>query len=431
MSRKSPDEEDDNNEVQRNVDFSESDEAIEQILANVHLTTCADSDDGDDEKTEKKIFNICNQVESSENCALCSCNGNLQNNFLDCYFKHEINVSNELLEESKQWLNGIQSVDKHRKENIFVPPVAVNDIDVKEEHLFTRVSSKCFEDTETCENDLSPSSLLNDGLELEEIDGSDTEEVTCGSKNLITSKLYFNSLPDEIKLQVFSFFTKRELCRFVAPVCLSWFHLAKDPVFWTTIHKADFADVKSDLLIEVILSWCKDLVHLELEERPDITTEAFDKVFRNCGKIQYISLKMCKQVQDEILKCISRHCKHLRGINLEGCSYLTDKSFSVFIGLQLESVSVAHCNQISDEGGIFLVRNFQCLRKINFDGIQWITDDFVTELVLRHCTTLKEVLLDGENITDLSIKNLAMCQNLRYDLCAVYMFKCMYTQLLV
>lgn len=411
-------EEDENKMRALDIEHSMSGAQIsEEIFANVHLTISSDANDSFEEGNEEDN----QQPEQQSACSLsnsrpkmCNCNGNTNADCFSCFLKEEINISNGLLEESEHWLNGIQSVKKHCKENIFKPHQSETDND-NETQLFNRISNQCFLDTATEKNrntfsDCTAVSLVTNDLALLDIECSDEEMNTTN----YSCNIHFNSLPDEIKLHVFSYFTKRELCRFVAPVCLSWLRLAKDPAFWTSIYKSEFIDVNSDLLIEVILTWCKHLSYLELEDRLDICYESFERVFKSCSKIQYISLKLCKQVDDEVLQCMSRHCKHLTGIDLEGCVLVNDKTFYRFIGLPLESVSVAHCSHISDEGGTFLVRNFQCLREINFDGIQWITDDFVTELVLKHRTTLEEVVLDGENITDSSIHKLSSCEKLRY-----------------
>jgi len=53
------------------------------------------------------------------------------------------------------------------------------------------------------------------------------------------------------------------------------------------------------------------------------------------------------------------------------------------------------------------------LVKINLDGIQWITEDLVEKLVSCQQNTLKNIFLDGENISDNSIELLSTCKNIR------------------
>ena len=152
---------------------------------------------------------------------------------------------------------------------------------------------------------------------------------------------------------------------------------------------------------------------MELDNRSDITEEGFEIIFKSCPQLKHLSLRLCRQVDDKILKLISKHEKNLRSIDLEGCVNITDNSLIYFVGLPLESVFISYCNRISDDGGVFLVNNFVNLKEINFDGIQWITEDFVEHLVNLQSQILETVILDGENMTDRSIDLLSKCNNLK------------------
>ena len=329
--------------------------------------------------------------------------------FIDICFEKEFSMSEDLVQESEKWFQEVKKVS-------------------------TRTFPHC--EIETLEND---GILMTDMLEGEGVEESSTTplchfdklssdeaevnktECECLHESMDSNEpateksneIHFNDLPDEVKLKIFSFFTKRELCSCVAPVCLSWFHLAKDPLFWTCIYKTDFEAVDSWLLIEVILAWCKQLQHLELDDRLNITEEGFEIIFKSCQKIKHLSLRFCKQVDDKILRIITRYEKQLNYIDLEGCVEIHDNSFMNLIGLPLESISISYCNHVSDEGALFLARNFSNLREFNLDGIQWITDDVVNELVTKHKRTLEKVMLDGENITDRSLVLLSECSDLR------------------
>ena len=320
-------------------------------------------------------------------------------------FQDELYVSNNLVCQSNQWF--------------------------KEINLSTREYSKCRILNENdgtfltvLDEDLRRNEKETDILEIYFEDFILEDNVKGENQNLLSSykhknlteqqiDLCFNDLPDEIILRIFSYFTKRELCSYVAPICLSWFYMAKDPLFWTSIYETEFYAIESELLTKIILSWCKQLSHLELDNRSDITNEGFDIIFKSCPKIKHLSLKLCRQVNDQVLKLISRYEKNLQSIDLEGCVNLSDSSFAHFIELPIESVAVSHCTHITDEGAIFIVRNFRNLKELNLDGVQWITDDFVKELVAHQSETIEKVFLDGENITDDSIRLISKCSNLR------------------
>lgn len=351
------------------------------------------------------------KMESSTNtkCALCTCNDNTER--VTDYFQDQISSSSKLVEESNQWVHSLHRSEKHRKENRMLSPHDTAEPQCRDFEFVT--SENDLDDHNNSSHNTCPLYLLEDDLVLLEIDDDIEEHSIIAKDKSSTTPLHFNGLPDELKMHVFSYFTKRELCRFVAPVCSSWFYLAKDPMFWMIIYNEEFIDVDSDLLIEVLLAWCKNLTHLQLDERQEILNSDFERIFEHCIHIEHLSLKLCKQISNKTLQFIAKHCKQLKVIDLEGCTNVTDKSFYYLISLPLHSVGVAYCDKISDDGGIFLARNFSNLRRVNFEGIQWMTNYFVKVLVEQHHATLEEIQLDGEKLTNLSISELTKCKRLR------------------
>lgn len=321
-------------------------------------------------------------------------------------FQNELSLSKNLVSQSNQWFKEIKFSPRDYQHKCRLlnedDGTTITDIDHNDDNLRNKGEAEINFDNiildakihkKSKKELLSSSQFIN--LPKEELD------------------LEFNNLPDEIILKIFSYFTKRELCSKIAPVCLAWFHLAKDPLFWTAIYRTDFEVVNSWLLIKVILSWCKQLTYLELDHRSDITEEGFEIIFKCCPKIKHLSLKLCRQVDDQILRLISKYEKEIQSIDLEGCVKLSDCSFAHFIELPIKYFGISYCNCITDEGTIFIVKNFKHLKKLNLDGIQWLTDDFVKELVAEQSETIEEIFLDGENITDCSMTLLSKCSNLR------------------
>lgn len=325
-------------------------------------------------------------------------------NTMKC-FHNELSLSKNLVSQSNQWFKEI----KFSQRNF---PDKCRDLNEDDGTIVTDLDHDVVDNL----SNRGDAEIYFENIILDKkVHEESTELPACQLINLPENdlNLEFNDLPDEVILKIFSYFTKRELCSYIAPVCLAWFHLAKDPLFWTTIYRTDFEAVDDWLLIEMILSWCKQLTYLELDHRSEITKEGFEIIFKCCPKIKHLSLKLCRQVDDQILKLISKYEKEIQSIDLEGCIKLSDSSFAHFIELPIKYFGISYCNYITDEGTIFIVRNFKHLKKLNLDGIQWITDDFAKELVAEQSETIEEVLLDGENITDDSMALLSRCPNLR------------------
>ena len=228
-----------------------------------------------------------------------------------------------------------------------------------------------------------------------------------------------SDLPDEIILKIFSYFTPTELCRYVAPVCVSWLTFARDGTLWEEITEKEFKDVSSDLLVKVITSWCSLLRSVDFKGRSDLTLNDFEAVFRSCPQIETISFAFCPQVNDNVLKLFSQNCSHLKYINLEGCN-ISDASLMYFFGKPIHGLNLSHCNLISDEGLVFLAKNFRDLSCVNLDGIQWITSASIDVLSSLHADHLVQIVLDGAELTDDSIRILSRCTMTRFAYYYVY-----------
>lgn len=329
-----------------------------------------------------------------------------------CHGLHmQISESEELLDESTKWLSTSPCCIKKPKIPVDINgPLlesVIDDLEIDDD--ITSNDDELVYDIELDEK-MEHSDLI-DNIQLVNLDN---DVATIKLDIIESNSCPFDILPAELKLKIFSYFTQRELCRYIAPVCSHWFHLSKDISFWQHLDTTNnYADVASDLMVRVIVSWCKNITNLELNKRDTISTTEFCEIFQNCPNIQYLSIAFCSQIDDEILTLIGTYCKKLKGITLEGCPNVTDESFYKFIGLPLNRVNVSHCNMLSDDGGMFLVRNFKNLVEVNFDGIQWMSEDFVKLLVETHHKTLERVYMDGENLGDDAIRNLSRCRQLK------------------
>ena len=147
-----------------------------------------------------------------------------------------------------------------------------------------------------------------------------------------------------------------------------------------------------------------------------MTLNDFEAVFKSCPQIETISFAFCPQVNDNVLKLFSQNCSHLKYVNLEGCN-ISDASLMYFFGKPIHGLNLSHCNLISDEGLVFLAKNFRDLSCINLDGIQWITSTSIDVLTSLHADHLLQIILDGAELTDDSIRILSRCTMTRFVYC--------------
>ena len=236
-------------------------------------------------------------------------------------------------------------------------------------------------------------------------------EIESKEKEAINSNIF--DLPDEIMLKIFSYFNPTELCRYVAPVCVTWLAYARDSTLWEEISEKEFKDVSSELLVKVITSWCSLLRILDLKGRTDMTYSDFKAIFESCPQIENLSFAFCDQITDDILKLLPNYCSNLKFINFEGCK-VSDSSLIYLFGKPIHGLNLSHCNMISDEGLIFIANNFQKLTVLDIDGVQWISHKSIEVLVSLHGNHLTEFILDGADVFDDSVRILSRCKNIRY-----------------
>eukprot|EP00794_Sanderia_malayensis_P007266 gene7266-8077_t len=217
-----------------------------------------------------------------------------------------------------------------------------------------------------------------------------------------------SNLPDELMLKIFSYFSLPDLCRYVAPICITWLQYARDSTLWESITEDEFKDIPSDLLVKVLTSWCSLLRCLELKCRSDMTLADFILIFKACPLIESISFAFCPQMEDEMLQKCAQYLNNVHCINFEGCLGISDASVVHLFGKPIHGINLSHCTMITDEGVIFLARNFSSISHINLDGIQWISHAAVEVLTELHSHTLQEIILDGAELTDDSVRKLSI-----------------------
>ena len=277
-------------------------------------------------------------------------------------------------------------------------------------------------DFETFEEIVSFSGLNEDKLD-NEFDDDDIEE-TILLENIPEKQLVkqsegrentspFDILPEELILNIFSFLTVQELCRYVALVCKLWLHYSKCPLlrqklsFWESTRVfpleeiSDFIKVKYPLL--------KDLC---LQPRTELTLHGCSMLAQSCPHLQVLSLSFCDQVTVHILNQFVTFCPNLRDINLAGCA-VTDHCLEGLNKLPLRKLNASHCTRLTDNGLKFLSKECHQLCYLNFDGVQWITHDAIATLVGNCHGRLEHLWLDGENMIDCTVELIVKCRHLK------------------
>ena len=255
----------------------------------------------------------------------------------------------------------------------------------------------------------------DDGIEetiiLEEF--SETQLVVQATSVEQLETAPFDILPEELILKIFSLLSLQELCKTVALVCKLWLYYSRCPILWQRLSLLESSRIISfEELTEFIVSHCPLLKHLCLQPRTELTLQGSSVLAQSCPHLQSLSLSFCDQVTKETLNEFVTFCPHLRDINLEGCA-VADKCLEGLDKLPLQKFNASHCTHLTNDGLKFLSTECRQLCSLNFDGVQWITHDAIAVLVESCRGRLEHLWLDGENMTDFTVKLIANCQYLK------------------
>ena len=261
--------------------------------------------------------------------------------------------------------------------------------------------------------------IILDELANKELKDYDVEEIIVMEKVLtkhLSFEYNFHDLPVELVLKIFSYLNLPELCKTTALVCKLWLYYSRSPVLRQKLSLSELTIPMNHFgeLSAVIVTHFPFLKHLYLQQKTKLTLVACRALARVCPYLQCLSLASCETVTKEELNEFATFCPQLRDINLEECA-VTDECLEVLPNLPLQRLNACHCIHLTDRGLKFLATDCRHLRSLNFDGIQWISEEAIAVLV-ENCKECIELLwLDGEDMTDVSVKLISKCLHLKYE----------------
>ncbi|XP_076033813.1 F-box and leucine-rich repeat protein 13-like [Oratosquilla oratoria] len=241
---------------------------------------------------------------------------------------------------------------------------------------------------------------------------ADAEGVSKKEKDQEENVCYIHQLPREILLYIFSFFTVPDLCLSIAPVCRSWHSLAQDAALWTSLVFPYQRRVPSNKVLDLVRK-STFLVSLDIQSRED-GKEVLLQVAESCKRLQYLSIKFCDGLTENVLRELVDNCKDLRFFNVEGTKMYDCVSCRILSGFkQLRHLNLSHCLWLDDIGLVKIAQECVHLEYLNIDGITDIRDEGVLQLTKHRCQTLTNLILDGENLTDVAYVSLGFCSKLK------------------
>ncbi|KAK3085362.1 hypothetical protein FSP39_002152 [Pinctada imbricata] len=256
---------------------------------------------------------------------------------------------------------------------------------------------------------------------------STIHDISCHVDNIMISKEFlpekpestaenncvFNILPREIILKIFSYLTTYELCVSVLPVCRTWYVIGYDPSLWQELDFIKCPNLPSIDLCRTIKRACH-IKKLRLVGRNENMMSEPEVVLYTLflKHLRKVDLGFCDGLTIRMLESFVTNCPLLDSLNVEGCPHVNDKAVEVIARKpDWKVLNFSHCN-ITDTGIQLLAKALTSLEYLNIDGISWIQDRTIGILVDYQGEHIKQLELDGAELTDASIQHIARCPQL-------------------
>ncbi|KAJ5103284.1 hypothetical protein N7532_003813 [Penicillium argentinense] len=204
------------------------------------------------------------------------------------------------------------------------------------------------------------------GLQESQLGSKSTSQLVSKSRSRSESKLkpqlnFWDAMPQEIQLEVFSYLKPCELVRCSA-VSKTWNEMCYDGQLWAKIDTADYYQkIPGSDLVNLITSggpylrdlnirgcvqmqtqWasahgeriaklCQNVVKLSLEGCR-ISQRPLHNFLRNNSRLEYINLSGLKSADNDTLKAISESCPQLEILNVSFCTNVAHKGLTYVVG---------------------------------------------------------------------------------------------------
>lgn len=230
--------------------------------------------------------------------------------------------------------------------------------------------------------------------------------------SLVDYKLLFNDLPVEIQLHIFSFLSYKELCQSVACVCKQWLNLSQDPILWQSIVYIDLKD-KHFNSIRKKIAISHYLKSIKISTRSG-NHGLLPILMKNCPQLIHLDLGF-ETISLSSFQNINLQCKNLEYLNLEGTSIAAESLQAIESIVQLpklKQLNLSHCLWVDNNMIFKLSSGKSKFEYFNIDGIPNIKDNATSQFILNNQLYLKELIVDGESLSNITFSNIEKCAKL-------------------
>ncbi|KAE8146119.1 hypothetical protein BDV25DRAFT_163099 [Aspergillus avenaceus] len=218
---------------------------------------------------------------------------------------------------------------------------------------------------------------------------------------------FWGSMPDELRMIVFSYLTPKEIVRCSA-VSKAWNKMCYDGQLWARVDTTEYyRDISSDGLVKIITSGGPFVRELNLRgcvQLRDKWQSEGKRITDLCRNVVNFSLEGCRIDKTSIHYFLLRNPR-LEYINVSGLASVTNSAMRIIAQAcpQLEILNVSWCSSVTTSGLKRIVKECPRLKDLRASEIRGFNDEeFTLELFKRN--TLERLIMSRTDLTDESLK---------------------------
>uniref|UniRef100_A0A1B0G6R9 F-box domain-containing protein n=1 Tax=Glossina morsitans morsitans TaxID=37546 RepID=A0A1B0G6R9_GLOMM len=229
---------------------------------------------------------------------------------------------------------------------------------------------------------------------------------------------YFDRLPDDTIMKLFSWFESCELCN-VARVCRRFEQLAWRPLLWKVISLKG-EHLNGDKALKMIFRQlcgqtrngsCPEVERVMLADGCKISDKGLQLLTRRCPELSHLQLQGCINVSNQALVDVLTKCTNIQHLDVTGCAQLNaitpNPSLDPQRRLLLQYLDLTDCTSINDAGLKIIVKNCPQLIYLYLRRCVRISDAGL-KYVPSFCIALRELSVsDCTDVTDFGLYELA------------------------
>ncbi|KAL1971091.1 hypothetical protein VTN77DRAFT_42 [Rasamsonia byssochlamydoides] len=229
---------------------------------------------------------------------------------------------------------------------------------------------------------------------------------------------FWQDMPDEIKMKIFSYLTPKEIVR-CSVVSKTWYEMCFDGQLWSRIDTSEFySEISSDALVKIITSGGPFIRDLNLRGCVQLREKWLsdgERISNICRNVVNFSLEGCRIDKTAIHYFLLRNPR-LEYINISGLSTVSNSAMKIIAQScpHLKTLNVSWCSNVNSKGLKRIVESCPELRDLRAGEIRGFDDEGFMEALFKR-NTLERLIMHRTDVTDQSLKVLIHGTNPEID----------------